>query len=289
MPDVTVPWGDEELPISLPNGWTLQQVATPQIRDASPDWPDELARGLNNPVAGDTLQQLLNDCKGKRIAIIVEDLTRHSPLDKILEILLREIRHSGTADSQLEFVFASGMHPPMSDTDAKAKLGPAAEGISFRRNPWNNPDAYVNVGKAGKVDVLIDRGVADADLRIVVSSTSPHLQAGFGGGYKMFFPGCGELRSIRDLHHRGIKRRGQGQMVGTSPESNVMRKTIDAAGVLVDSRHGKTFTVQYLLDQNNNPTNIATGEPLPTHGMVTKQCAVACGIISDAQPDVLVT
>jgi len=212
MPDVTVPWGDEELPISLPNGWTLQQVATPQVRDASPNWTDELAMAINKPVAGPSLEQLLRDCKGKRIAIIVEDLTRHSPLDKILEVLLREIRHAGIADTQLEFVFASGMHPPMTSEDAQAKLGDAAEGISYRCNPWNNFNAYVNVGKSGKVDVLIDRGVADADLRIVVSSVTPHLQAGFGGGYKMFFPGCGELRSIRDLHHQGIKRKGQGQI-----------------------------------------------------------------------------
>lgn len=289
MPDVTVPWGDEELPISLPNGWTLQQVASPQVRDASPNWPDELAMAINKPVAGAALEQLLRDCKGGRIAIIVEDLTRHSPLAEILEVLLREIRHAGISDQQLEFVFASGMHPPMTSEEARIKLGPAAKGISHRCNPWNNPDAYVNVGKSGKMDVLIDRGVVEADLRIIVSSVSPHLQAGFGGGYKMFFPGCGELRSIRNLHQRGIKRRNQGQMVGTSPQSNVMRKTIDTAGSLVDSMHGQTFTIQYLLDQNDNPTNIAAGTPLPTHLMVTKQCAVACGIISTAQPDVLIT
>ena len=289
MPDLTVPWGDEKFPISLPNGWTLQQVATPQVRDASPNWADELAMAINKPVAGAALEQLLRDCKGGRIAIIVEDLTRHSPLDKILEVLLREIRHAGISDRQMEFVFASGMHPQMLSEEARIKLGPAAEGISHRCNPWNNFDAYVNVGKSGKTDVLIDRGVVEADLRIIVSAVTPHLQAGFGGGYKMLFPGCGELRSIRDLHHHGIKRRGQGQMVGSSPQSNLMRKTIDTAGTLVDSVHGQTFTIQYLLDQNNNPTNIATGQPLPTHLMVTKQCAVACGIISDTQADVLIT
>ncbi len=289
MSDLRVPWGQEELLLPLPSHWTCRQVAQSQPIHASKDWEDRLARALARPVAGPPLQDLLSKCKHGRIVLIVEDLTRHSPLERILAVVLKEIHHAGIAEGQMEIVFASGMHPPMTEQDAREKLGPDAARIAHRPNPWHDERAYVRVGRVGKVDVQIDRGVAEADVRILISSVSPHLQAGFGGGYKMFFPGCGLQRSIRLLHRVGIRRQGQGQCVGTDVNVNPMRRAIDAAGALVDARHGRSFSVQYLLDADDRPAHIAAGEILPTHRMVTKQCALAYGVLPEPPADVVIT
>jgi nickel-dependent lactate racemase len=288
MADVKVPWGDAELPIRLPANWTLQQVAHPEFPAAPSDWEDRLAMALTKPVAGVSLRERLEAVRGGRVVIIVEDLTRHSPLDRILGVILREIRHAGVAEENLQIVIASGMHPPADEEDVRRKLGPAAAEIPFRMNPWHDEKSYLRVGRAGGVDIRIDRGVVEADLRILVSSVSPHLQAGFGGGYKMLFPGCGLQRNIRLLHRVGISRQGQGQLVGTSAQDNPMRRVIDAAGEMVDTHHGSTFSVQYVLDGENLPTHIAAGDPAPTHRMITKQCALACGVIPEAQADVVI-
>jgi hypothetical protein len=146
----------------------------------------------------------------------------------------------------------------------------------------------VHVGKAGKLDEWIDRSVADADLRIIVSSVSPHLQAGFGGGYKMLLPGCSSIDTIRSLHRLGLGR-GARQLVGTGADQNEMRAAIEAAGQLVDSRCGKSFSVQYLLDGQNLPSVVAAGEVGPTQMMLAKQCAVACCIVPAGLADILIT
>jgi nickel-dependent lactate racemase len=289
MPEVKIPWGSGELSVSIPEHWKLQQVAEPALRAAPENWPERLAAAIHHPVAGPSLARLLADNAGKRISIIVEDHTRHSPLERILGVVLKEIRHAGIDPAKLEFVFASGMHPPMTLAQAADKLGSAAAGIPWRCNPWDDPKAYVDLGRVGNRPVRIDRGVVDSDLRIIISSVSPHLQAGFGGGYKMLFPGCGELASIRGLHRFGIRRRNQGQMVGTDATQNPMRAAIDAAGAMVDACHGTTFTVQYLLDADDQPVAMAAGEPAPTHQMVSKQCSVACGVVSEMLADVLLT
>ena len=289
MTDIQVPWGSGEMSITIPEHWELQQVASPALPSAPENWSERLAVALHKPVSGPPLDRLLAGLKGGRIAIIVEDLTRHSPLDKILQVVLREIRHAGFANEQMEIVFASGMHPPMTSQEAREKLGPAAEDISRRSNPWDNPDAYVSLGRFGRLEICMDRGVVEADLRIIISSVSPHLQAGFGGGYKMLFPGCGLLRDIRLLHRIGIRRRRGGQLVGTDARNNPMRRTIDAAGVMADKNHGVTFAVQYLLDAENQPAFLAAGPPTPTHRMLTKQCATSCGIIPTRPADVLIT
>lgn len=289
MPETHVPWGDDDMTVAIPDDWTLLPPAEPSLRAAGEDWSQRMAAALNQPVAGPSLADLLRKLGKGRLSFVVEDLTRHSPLDKILDVILREIRHAGVADEQMEVVFACGMHPPMSDDEARAKLGPAVGSIPWRQNPWDDPEQYVDLGRAGKVNVLIDRGVVESDLRILISSVSPHLQAGFGGGYKMYFPGCGEISSIRHLHRTGISRRGQRQLVGMDPERNPMRQVIDRAGMLIDAHHGTTFSVQYLLDANDLPTSIAAGEPMPVHRMLAKTCGNACGVIQESPADILVT
>ena len=48
------------------------------------------------------------------------------------------------------------------------------------------------------------RPVARASLRIMIGSVLPHLQAGFGGGYKLIFPGTSHRTTLGALHRQGI-------------------------------------------------------------------------------------
>jgi len=288
MAEVSVPWGREQLTFKLPEHWTLQQVAEPALRPAPKDWPDRLGVAMSQPGTGLPLSKLLTARRGGRILLVLEDVTRHSPLPQILEPVMREIRYARVGDNQVEVLFATGMHPPMTARQAGEKLGPAAEGIRWRCNPWDDPARYVHVGDVGRVSAMIDRGVAGADLRIIISSVSPHLQAGFGGGYKMLVPGCANLETIRSLHRLGVERVPR-QLVGMDAGKNPMRAVIDAVGQKIDQAGGKSFAVQYLLDNDDLPAFIATGEVIPTYRMVAKQCSVACGIITSGPADVLIT
>lgn len=288
MSELSVPWGHEQLELSLPDNWEVEQVALRSVQPAPQDWSDHLARAITQPAAGLPLGRLLAARPHGQVVIVVEDAARHSPTPRILDTIIREIRHARIPDERVEVVFGCGMHPAMSAQQASEKLGPAMDGIRRRSNPFSDAGAYVHLGQVGKVPVRIDRGVAGADIRILVSSVSPHLQAGFGGGYKMFFPGCASLATTRALHRLCIGRRVR-QLVGLSASQNPMRQAIDAAGQMLDDSGGKTFSVQYLLDEDNLPQAVATGEVLPVHRMLRKRCSVDCGIVVPGQADVLIT
>lgn len=289
MSQICVPWGPEELEISIPPDWPVFPPAQPRCPPAPEDWKRRLAACLHDPLAGLPIRERLSALGRGRICLIVEDLTRHSPLSEILDVVLKEIRQAGVPDGQMEIVFATGMHPPFSEEQARAKLGPAVGAVPWRFNPWNEPSKYCSLGRVGRVDIAVDRGVAEADLRILIASVSPHLQAGFGGGYKMFFPGCAELSSIRSLHRVGIRRRGQGQLVGLSPDDNPMRSVVDAAGLRLDARGGATFSVQYLLDAADVPRVSMAGDVLPVHRRLASLCAEAAGVRQDSPADILIT
>ncbi len=288
MPDISVPWGTDELTIALPSEWEVQQIAAPDLREAPADWPQRLALALNQPGSGPPLGDLLHNARHGQIVLVVEDVTRHSPLAQILEIVMREIRHAHIGPEQLQIIFATGMHPRMTPAQAFNKLALAGAGMRWRSNPWHDPTKYVLLGRAGNVDVRVDRGLASADLRIVISAVAPHLQAGFGGGYKMFLPGCAALETIRGLHRLGIAR-GRAQLVGTTADLNPMRAAIDMGGKLVDENGEGSFAVQYLLDEQDRPAFIATGQMIPTQRMLAKQCSVACGVVTGPPADVLIT
>ena len=228
MPELSVPWGHEKLELSLPSDWQLELVATAALRPAGAEWADGLAVALSQPVAGPPLGKLLAARSKGRVVLVVEDVTRHSPVAETLEVLMREMRHARISDEQIEVVFATGMHPAVTAEQARAKLGPVAAGIRRRSNPWHDKSAYTYLGRAGKVPVWIDRGVASADIRILISSVTPHLQAGFGGGYKMYVPGCAHLETIRAVHRLGLGRRAR-QLVGSGSADNAMRGAIDVA------------------------------------------------------------
>lgn len=292
MADISIPWGDETLTASLPADWTVQQVASPAIPSAQDDWPERLAAALARPEGSPPLGKLLAARSGGRIVVIVEDLTRHSPLPIILEAVFREFHHANIPDENIEIFFATGMHPPLTDEEAAAKIGPGLAGkINWRCNPWRDRDAYVNLGpvRAGgaTIDLLADRGVVGADLRIVISSVSPHLQAGFGGGYKMFVPGCAHLETIRQLHLLSVPRR-HSQQVGQPARLNRMRRLIDAAGNAIDSAGGKSFGVQYILDNSDRLAAVAAGDVTVCQRMLAKHCASGCGVILDHLADVVI-
>ena len=288
MAELIVPWCGGELDISLPRRWRLQQMAAPEVNSAPGDWPQRLAAALEKPGTGSPLSKLLQARPAGRISVVVEDVTRGGPLAAILEVLMRELRFARVDPDRMEVVFATGMHPPMMAEQVAEKLGLAGEGIRWRCNRCREASDHVDLGRIGRVAVRIDRGVATADLRIVVSSVSPHFQAGFGGGYRLLVPGCAHIETIRELNRLGI---GQSErwLVGTEAHDNPMREVIDAAGVLIDQSSGKSFAVQYLLDEHGQPASITAGEPIATQRMLARQCSVACGIVIGQPADVLIT
>ena len=289
MSSISVPWSDKPLAMDLPDSWSVQQTADSQLSPGRENWPDRLAAALNKPDTALPLAKLLTARPNGRIVLVIEDITRHSPVPKILETVMREIRCANIADEQVEVVFANGMHPPMTEEEAEQKLGPEIEKLKWHNNPWSDKKEYVSVGTAGKIEYFVNRQVAQADLRIVISAVCPHLQAGFGGGFKMIFPGCSHLDTIRPLHKLGLTRSAK-QLVGTEAEKNPMRAAIDAGGRLLDEYNGVTFAVHFMLDDDDRPVHIGAGDPISTQRMLAKQCSIACGIITPAPlADVLIT
>jgi nickel-dependent lactate racemase len=293
MADISIPWGEESLTVALPRDWTVVQTAAASVARAGEDGPDRLAAALARPEGLPALEKMLAARPGGRIAVVVEDLTRHSPLQVILPVIFRELAHAKVPNEKVEIVFATGMHPPLTAAEAAGKIGPELAGsVPWRSNPCQEEKSQVDLGRvrAGRgtsIDLLVDRGVVQADLRILVSSVSPHLQAGFGGGYKMLVPGCAGLETVRQLHLSGLLRR-PAQQVGQTCSLNRMRQLIDQAGAAIDAFHGVTFGVQYVLDAGDQVSSLVVGEVASCQRLLAKAAAAGYGSMVEAPADVVI-
>ena len=229
---------------------------------------------LNQPEAGLPLSRLLAARRGGNIVLIVEDLARHSPLPRILSILLREIRHAEIQDSQIEILFATGVHPPLTPEQADRKLGPELASIRRRCNACRDPAAHVKIGSVGNVPIRIDlRGGRSrpADHRLL-------RFAAFAGGVWRRIQN-GPSRLARPTRIRGLHRQGIGALAppagghGRAEEPDARGDRRGAAG------SGRRRDVLRAVPAGRPRTALhdRQGEVLPAHRMLAKQAAVFCG------------
>ena len=147
-----------------------------------------------------------------------------------------------------------GRHHAVDAEAMRQRLGDSiAAGYRCYSPPVDDLSAYVDLGSTPQgVPVRIFRPVAEADLRILIGSVLPHLQAGFGGGYKLIFPGTSHRTTLGALHRQGL----EGQVRRGRPVGEPCSRQSDAAS---DPRRGRAARAM-LVDQ---PLDRRSGTGLP--------------------------
>ncbi len=199
MAAIELPYGLGRLLLTIPYEW-LGEIAEPKPIKAAPD-PDAMIRAaLRRPVGCRPLGQLVE--RGRRMAVLVDDYTRKTPVAQFLPLVLEELRSAGVAQDDILLVVALGTHRPMTRVELDAKLGPA---ISRQYRVINTPSTndaemvFLGTSSAG-IPAWVNRWVADADIRIGLGMITPHMDAGFSGGAKIVLPGVCSSRTVDAFH-----------------------------------------------------------------------------------------
>jgi lactate racemase len=134
------------------------------------------------------------------ICVLFDDLSRPTRTYEIIPYLLEMFDAAGIADEQVRFLCALGTHSPHNNADFRKKLGDQV----LERFPVYNHNCYENCETVGQTSfgtpVMINKEYLSCDLRIGIGSFIPHQFCGFGGGYKIVFPGIAHIDSIQQHH-----------------------------------------------------------------------------------------
>lgn len=144
---------------------------------------------------------------GARVLAVIPDKTRDDNTDVLFPIISEEL--AGRRASVFDALVAQGTHPPMSDSEKRAKIGAGSGAMPLLGDVydhhWDRASELLTLGTLSRADISSLTGGLMAedvpvqlnarlapgryDLVLVLGAVVPHEVAGFAGGAKYFFPG----------------------------------------------------------------------------------------------------
>ena len=193
---INLAYGQGHLPIDLPNDRTT--VIEPAHNPGLPDEKGAVLGALNSPIAAKPLREWIKP--GDQVCIAFTDLTRATPNERLIPWLLEYL--ADVPRPQILLLNQLGTHRPNTKDELERLLTPAVvRDYRVINHEPENPAALKQFGTMRDgTPALINRHLAEADVRIITGFIEPHFFAGFSGGIKGIIPGCGGLHSIVSNH-----------------------------------------------------------------------------------------
>jgi nickel-dependent lactate racemase len=255
---IQIPWGawyhkPESLILNFPSAWKIQSFTTKNATSIQYNH-DIIKNALTNPVESPPLSEI---AKGKQsVVIVIEDISRPSKLDTILNVIFDELEKARITKEQITIIGAIGAHRPMNREDYIKKL---SKEIWYSVNIENH-HPYENLTYLGESNtgtpIYVNRTYYEADLKIAIGTVIPHPLAGFGGGAKLILPGISGIETLLGNHQAGV--RGIGIGLGIITE---LRKDIED----VCKRAGLDFSINLVSNPNREISGIFAGDYIQAH------------------------
>ncbi len=237
---IELPFGDSHLQVDV-SSECLLGVVLPRAEQGGDGAEQTLVRdALARPVGTPALRNLVRP--GQQVAIVVSDMTRPCPTERLLPPVLDELAAAGVPDADVTVVVALGLHRAQTTVELAALVGPAV--CDRVRVVNHDPQDVVRLGVTSRgTPVEFFRPIVEADVRICLGNLEFHYFAGFSGGAKAILPGCASPSTIAANH--GLMARpgaATGRLAGNPVREDVEEGAamlgIDfILNVIVDDRH----------------------------------------------------
>jgi nickel-dependent lactate racemase len=251
---VQVPYGSTQLNVELPERTTvLRSKHTPALDDEH----GAFLASLRSPIGSAPLIELVRP--QDRIAIVISDITRPTPNERIVPWLLEEL--SFIPRSQFVILNGTGSHRGNTRAELIQMLGEeVVETVEIINHNAFTPEELTFMGEtASGVPVWVNRHYVEASFRIVTGFIEPHFFAGFSGGAKGIIPGLAGLQTIQHLHNAPLI--GHPRSTWAVLAGNPVQQGIQNAVKLCPPE----FMVNVTLDQERHITGVFSGHYVQAH------------------------
>ena len=206
MQSIKVPWAmyysDDKFDMTFPDGWNIEvseMAGGPDIGD------NGIREAFANPIGSPKLSEI---AKGKAsAAILIDDLTRPTPADKLIPYILEELAEGGIHEDQVRIIAAVAAHRAMIRQDFIRKLG--KDIVDRMQVICHNADDNLDfLGHSSRgIPLWVNRDFMSCQVRIACGMITPR-GGFFGGGAKLVLPGASGRVSIAANHryiHEGFR------------------------------------------------------------------------------------
>lgn len=208
---IDLPYAEKLISCTVPVRHLLG-VFSPTAGGALPDIDREIRRALAEPVSAPPLRQAARGAR--QVVLVADDMTRATPVDRMIPLLLDELNAAGVRDEQITVLIALGTHRPMTEHEIWARFGEQVlQRVRVINNPWQDPLQMVDLGiTPSGTPVSVCRAALQADYLVGLGSIVPHHIPGFSAGAKIIQPGITGAETTGATHY--LSTRASGSYLG---------------------------------------------------------------------------
>ena len=252
---IPLPYGNRVVDVKVPSS-NLLAVASPKEVAAQSNLATQLRQAMRDPIDSEPLSASLKG--GENLLLLIDDITRPTPVEKILPVLLDELEVE-RKNVEVTILIALGTHRKMTQEEIERRVGhEILTSYPVLNHQWDDEGALVDLGVTPNgTPIKVNRLIQEADLCLGISIIVPHNLAGWSGGGKIVQPGiCGKETTYR-TH----------LLAARSPTSN-MGKLVNPVRAEIEMVARKTKlkgVVNTILDQHGSVAHVVAGESQATH------------------------
>ena len=275
---VELAYGRGRLPVTVPDSAT---VITPHEPPGLADEPAAFAAALQAPVGTPPLRELVRATD--QVAIVIADITRPAPSERMVPWLLAELAHVPREN----FVILNGTGSHRANTRAELVQMLGAEVVATVRvvnHDGFDEGTLTHLGRlGGGGEVWLNREYLAADVRIATGFIEPHFFAGFSGGPKGIVPALAGIRTIMYLHNAALI--GHPGSTWAQLDGNPVQSAIREAVALAPPE----FMVNVALNHRRQITGVWAGHYLTAYEAGCRFVAAHATRPVDAPFDIVIT
>jgi nickel-dependent lactate racemase len=252
---VRLAYGKRGLDLSLPDNLNAD-VVRPKHVEAFADQAGAVRDGLRHPIGSRPLREWVKP--SDTVGIVCNDITRPTPYQTILPVLLDELSH--VPDEAVVLLIATGTHRANTPDELKAMLGVRlVDRFRIVQNDARDRDSHALAGTtADGNEIRLHKEYLCCDVRILTGFIEPHFFAGFSGGGKACMPGLALLETIVSNHSARNMDHPRATW-GITHGNPVWEEIREAA------RMTPAFLLNVALNREKQITGVFAGDPEPAH------------------------
>ncbi|HWQ33387.1 MAG TPA: nickel-dependent lactate racemase [Blastocatellia bacterium] len=252
---VHLQYGTDGLEVDLPSANVT--VLAPRFIEGLSDEAAAFTEAVRAPIVARPLREIIS--AADRVAVVIPDITRPLPTDRLLPWLFAELAHVPAENYTI--INGTGSHR-INTPDELGRMVGREVAANYRIVNHNAHDA-ATMKFAGKTadgrDVYFNREYVEADKRIVLGFIEPHFMAGFSGGYKGIFPAVADIDSIMHYHRASVI--GDARSTWGVLEGNPTQAQIRANGSLLPV----DFCINVTVNRKRQITGFFCGDVTQAH------------------------
>ncbi len=275
---IEMPYGKEILTGCIPVKHKLETML-PEKANSVKDLHRELLGALNSPIGEINLSGLR---KAKKVAVVVNDITRPVPTRVVLSSLLKWLQNFDITASRLVIMIGNGLHRRATKEEIEYLLPQEviANSTIINHDAYDR-DGLAAVGSTSRgTPVFINRSYMECSYRIVIGMIEPHQFVGFTGGAKGAVIGLGGEQTIGENHKMLID---EGACPGNTG-GNPVREEIDEIGGII----GIDLILNVVLNREKKVVKAVAGHYLDAYREGLKISEALSRVRFDAPADLVI-